>query len=275
MTLAASAALALLFGGVTFGQHGAGGAVTSTVRRGDMITVTTRAADMGLPLAGPAIEQAPYSAQVVMEHAQALADGTHVVRQLRTTRVFRDSEGRTRTERPVMTGPNAPANGPTLIQINDPVAGFRYTLDTQNHVAHRIATASRVLGPAGGEVQSCEASAANGTPANRHVSAKSLGTQTMEGVTVQGCFTTRTVPVGAQGNDRPLVYTSEIWWSPELSVVMLSKNSDPRSGETIMRRTNIVVGEPDAALFHPPADYTIVDDDDSSTITFKVPPAGK
>lgn len=94
----------------------------------------------------------------------------------------------------------------------------------------------------------------------------------MEGVTVEGRRITTTIPVGMQGNDRPLVSTTETWRSPELNMIVLSKNSDPRNGETITRLTNITLGDPDPMLFQPPPDYTIVDDKDSSTITFKAPP---
>ncbi len=102
-------------------------------------------------------------------------------------------------------------------------------------------------------------------------SSESLGTQTMEGVTVEGHRTTTTIPVGVQGNDRPLVSTNETWTSPDLKVTVLMKNSDPRNGENIMRLTNITVGEPDPALFQPPADYTVVDEKGAFTIHFTTP----
>ena len=51
----------------------------------------------------------------------------------------------------------------------------------------------------------------------------------------------------------------EIWRSPELKVTVLSKNSDPRSGESTTRLTNISRAEPDAASFQVPPDYEIID----------------
>src|SRR5260370_25729649 len=61
-------------------------------------------------------------------------------------KVWRDAEGRTRSERPLGMGPNQ-ASMPLIVEITDPVAGFKYTLDTQNKVAHRQAMPSRgVLG---------------------------------------------------------------------------------------------------------------------------------
>jgi len=89
---------------------------------------------MGSPVPG-----APYSVQRVSEHVQVAADGTRFTQSNRQERVYRDSQGRVRTERSIMMGPNAPADVPTVIEIQDPVAGFSYTLDVQNKVAHRVA----------------------------------------------------------------------------------------------------------------------------------------
>jgi hypothetical protein len=86
-----------------------------------------------------------------------------------------------------------------------------------------------------------------------------LGTQIIEGVVTEGERQTQTIPEGEQGNDRPILITTEVWTSPELKMVVLRKSSDPRSGETIMKLTNISRTEPDASLFQPPPDYTIVD----------------
>jgi hypothetical protein len=52
---------------------------------------------------------------------------------------------------------------------------------------------------------------------------------------------------------------NETWYSPELQMVILSKRSDPRFGETTYRVTNIVRSEPDAALFQVPSEYTVID----------------
>jgi hypothetical protein len=41
--------------------------------------------------------------------------------------------------------------------------------------------------------------------------------------------------------------------------LVMTKHSDPRFGETVYRLTNISRTEPDASLFHVPADYKITD----------------
>ena len=47
--------------------------------------------------------------------------------------------------------------------------------------------------------------------------------------------------------------------SPELKTVVLSKNSDPRNGNSTTRLTNITRSEPDSSLFQIPADYEVID----------------
>ena len=86
---------------------------------------------------------------------------------------------------------------------------------------------------------------------------ESLGTQTIEGVQAEGTRVTFTIPAGKIGNERPIVTVNEQWYSPELQAVVMSKNSDPRTGETTYRLTNIVRSEPDPGLFQVPSDYTV------------------
>jgi hypothetical protein len=86
---------------------------------------------------------------------------------------------------------------------------------------------------------------------------ESLGTQLIEGVAAEGTRVTVTIPAGEIGNERPIEIVSERWYSPELQMVVMSKHSDPRSGETTYRLTNINRAEPAKSLFEVPAGFTI------------------
>ena len=76
-------------------------------------------------------KNAPYSAEAVTESVQALADGNRIVTKS-TTRIFRDSEGRTRREQLNPAGTDV-----VTINISDPVAGTTYVLDPATHMAFR------------------------------------------------------------------------------------------------------------------------------------------
>lgn len=81
--------------------------------------------------------------------------------------------------------------------------------------------------------------------------------KTIEGVAVEGRKTTTVIPAGQVGNEQPITITSEEWRSPDLNLLVLTKHSDPRSGESSYRLINIVRAEPDTSLFMVPADYTV------------------
>ena len=52
---------------------------------------------------------------------------------------------------------------------------------------------------------------------------------------------------------------SERWFSPDLKVLLMSRQSDPRFGETTYRLTNLNRAEPSPQLFEIPADFTVID----------------
>jgi membrane-associated protease RseP (regulator of RpoE activity) len=84
-----------------------------------------------------------------------------------------------------------------------------------------------------------------------------LGTQVLDGVRAQGARITTTIPSGQLGNERPIEMVNEAWYSSELQTTVLTKRSDPRTGETVFRLTGISRTEPDHSLFEVPADYSI------------------
>jgi hypothetical protein len=228
---------------------------------------------------GKLIAGAPYSALEVSDNVQTLADGTHITQPSAKTMHYRDSQGRTRIERTFVPPPgvsNTEDTGPSMIEINDPVDGVQYTLTPRDHKARKVSTTPAGIAttvppapPNGtplGSVANSRWYVANGDRAATNdqrqrpeISTESLGTQTIEGVTAEVSRTTVTYPVNFFGNDRPITTVSETWTSPDLKLTVLSKNSDPRSGEHTTRLTNISRAEPDPTLFQVPPDYEIVD----------------
>jgi hypothetical protein len=233
------------------------------------------------------ITGAPYSGERTSEVDQTLADGTHIRNSTVDSKIYRDSEGRTRTERPLFprmrrSEPEGP-EAPILVEINDPVAHARYILDPVNMVAHRQQLPAADPGrPAAGTTDgggvgrpatavsgtALGVSPARGRQIKPETTSEKLGSQVMDGVEVEGTRRTTTWPVGARGNDRPITAVDESWWSPELKVMVLSRRSDPVTGEHTSNLINISRSEPDAALFQPPPDYSVVDEAGDFTITW-------
>jgi hypothetical protein len=243
----------------------------------------------------------PYSAEQVTETVQTLADGTHIRQKQRAQSMYRDSAGRTRTEMPAF-GP-AMNDGAKIVRIVDVVGGYEYTLDDQNKIAHRVmvqvsepmpkrvaasgpgAVPSRVqvfgmLGPVAmsGPVTAMPLPRAvppgtAGDAPRPEMHSEDLGTQMIEGVNARGHRTTQTWPVDSVGNDRPIVVVFENWFSDQLGTTVLTKNDDPRHGETTTALKNVSLAEPDPSLFQPPPGYQIVDENGPFQITVPRPGA--
>jgi hypothetical protein len=215
----------------------------------------------GLGFGDKVVKGAPYSATALTQHVQVLADGTRVVSNS-TGSVYRDSEGRIRREETFSgMGPGGSEGGShQMIAIHDPVSGVHYLLDPTSHTGHKM---SRHSGATAGSEESVKAG--HGHPefgGMHHESASTkepLGTQTIEGILAEGTRTTFTVPAGHSGNDRAINVVEERWFSPELGVVVLSKRTDPRHGETSFQLTNINRGEQARSLFELPSEYTITE----------------
>lgn len=90
-----------------------------------------------------------------------------------------------------------------------------------------------------------------------NVTIDDLGTQVMDGLSVQGKRRTRTIPAAQAGSAKDIQVVTETWYSADLQMVVMSKTSDPRFGDSLYQLTNINRAEPDASLFTVPADYQV------------------
>ena len=86
---------------------------------------------------------------------------------------------------------------------------------------------------------------------------ENLGIKDFNGIPAEGTRTTRTIPAGEEGNDQPLVVINETWRSKELGLTLMTIGEDPRRGRTTIEYEELNRGEPDPALFAPPAGYTV------------------
>jgi hypothetical protein len=218
------------------------------------------------------VKGAPYQAEAVTEVVQTLADGNRIVRKT-SAAVYRDGEGRSRREGHLAAiGPLVGGDGPRSVFLDDPVAGTRYHLDLEERVAYKLPGVPSVAAgersphphPHGAHERFVfkrkigpNAKVVSERPAAGK--SESLGTQVIEGVEAEGTRTRTVIPAGEIGNEREIEIVSERWYSPELQVVVSSRHSDPRLGETSYRLQNISRGEPDKALFEVPAGFKVSD----------------
>ena len=234
------------------------------------------------------VPNAPYQAEAVTESVMTLADGNRIVKKT-TTRVYRDSAGRTRKE---TLGPDGQV---VSVFISDPAGRSSYSIDPASGTATRTAVAYAVAhttgdaagatvshaGVSGGtatwtvtasgdpKVQEQQKSVivtagqggvlkvVEGFNLAKDVVKEELGEQTIEGVLATGTRTTSTIPAGVLDNEQPIRIVSEEWFSQDLQVLVMTKHSDPRVGDTTYRLTNISRTEPAKSLFELPAGISI------------------
>lgn len=260
---------------------------------------TTEEPDFHLPLPPPAgvqartgmamrvetldaapVKGAPFCATVSTEHTQNFADGNRIHTSNDAT-LCRDSEGRTRRDADLDLLGAVPQKSPhKLITIVDPVAGFRYMLDTKDKIARKMPlhpgqpAGSGPMGAPGKLSIENTFVYSQGGPASDHLFVKrlgpptnepepaseSLGDQTIGGVHATGTRVTTTIAAGSMGNEQPIQVTSETWYSQELKATVMTKHADPWAGELKTQFTNVSTSEPDRSLFTVPSDYKVVDE---------------
>jgi hypothetical protein len=155
------------------------------------------------------------------------------------------------------------------VEILDPVAGFRYELNSATMVAvqsrlpkmrSELPAASGTTGPGSAARNAGPREAQLGTVTRGNgamVTTSSNGTATVNGVLATNTQVTEVIPAGAIGNAQPITTTRTTYVSPDLKLPVQIKTVDPRFGTSDMELTNISTGEPSAALFTVPSGYTI------------------
>jgi hypothetical protein len=91
------------------------------------------------PIPTRVVKGAPFSLEATIDMTRTLADGNRISHHS-VVHLYRDSEGRTRREEILANiGPwTAAGTPPTLVTIQDPVAGVDYLLDSEHKIASRV-----------------------------------------------------------------------------------------------------------------------------------------
>jgi hypothetical protein len=277
--------IAVATAGALFAQTKAPDANTFFFVGDDRITTTRFVSGMNV---GPTVTGAPYSAEAVNESVQTLYDGNRIVEKS-TTKQYRDSEGRERREEGssmnaiFITDPVAKTSftlhPDTMTAEKSSVAGgYTYALNgvAGLGIAGTATAAVRVGGvgrggrggpdpsvtpaPAGrgrGAVATPGALTVVLGPQPGSAKVEDLGTKMLEGVQVKGTRSVTSIPAGQIGNDRAIEVVDERWYSPELQLTVMTSHSDPRSGQTTYKLTNIQRIEQVRSLFEVPSNYTV------------------
>jgi hypothetical protein len=223
--------------------------------------------------AGSSASKAPYSGTIKTTFEQKLPDG-NVIRAVIHTRGARDSSGRT-----MMQGAQGCALGEAgqieqrlSVQVADPVAGTSSSwylggrdspkVEQVYHQAAPPPPPAPLQKPSTPEElaqqqKAMQANRARQAELQKNSKTEDLGVKQIHGVLAQGTRITRAIPAGEEGNEKPLVVVIERWESKDLGLILCFMNDDPRRGRTVEEYEELNLGEPDPALFAPPAGYTV------------------
>jgi hypothetical protein len=216
-------------------------------------------------LGGRVVTGAPYTGTEVLTISEKFADGNSV-NTTSTALKARDSQGRTYTSETITPAASTGQAPYTRVTIMDPVAGYRYELNSATMIAVQsrmpkmrpeVAASSAPSGSAARNAPREEQLGTVTRPNGAVVTTSSNGMATVNGVLATHTQVTEVIPAGAIGNAQPITTTRTTYVSPDLKIPVEIKTVDPRFGTSDMELTNISTGEPSAALFTVPSGYTI------------------
>jgi hypothetical protein len=198
------------------------------------------------------VPNAPFTAKVDIISHQILPDGTETIKTT-VNHIARLSSGEIYNERRQFV-PTTFKGEPILLSshIYDPNTRLSTFLNPFTHLAHEMVLKQPPAAPAH--------STPDRAPTNPYLKEEQLGTQSIGTVQLQGIRKTRTIPANMSSTGKEIIITDEYWYSPDLSIYMIIKHNDPRTGEQIVAVSEVDRHEPQAALFAIPANYKVVDE---------------
>lgn len=184
-----------------------------------------------------------YTYDVVTDTTMALAGGNATKSQNKESHAF-DKTGRSRTA--------WTQAGVERIAIADPATQTAYLVCPERKEILRMKGLTTALPP--GALAAAQAPDAASSAASTDLGEKEIG-----GIKVHGSKSEITIPAGAQGNDKPLVHKTEMWFSTDLSMPVYMNLSMPEFGDIVTHVENLKFGDVPASTFALPEGYAIRD----------------
>ena len=199
------------------------------------------------------VPNAPFSATIDILSHETLPDGS-VNTRTTTAHIARSSSGRIYNERRQLV-PTSFKGEPQLLSahIYDPSS----RLSIFYNPFERLARERNVPQPPVAPANSVPAPT---PPNNPYFKQEDIGTQPLDGLTLKGIRKTQIIPANMSSTGKEIAIVDEYWYSPDLSIYMIIKHNDPRTGEQLVAVSNVERHEPAASVFAIPANYKIVDE---------------
>jgi hypothetical protein len=200
------------------------------------------------------VANSPFSASVDILTHEKLPDGTERIRTS-SNHIARSASGRIYNERRMLVPVTFKGQSPLLgAHTYDPGNHLSVMLEPRTHLAKQV-----ILAHPAPVIPGYAPLKVNSNPGPNRTE-EEIGSQIFQGFTLQGIRKTLTIAAAASDTGKPLVVTDEYWFSPELSIYMIIKHNDPRTGEQLVTVSKVERTEPDPAIFAIPATFKVVDE---------------
>jgi hypothetical protein len=204
--------------------------------------------------AGDRVLKAPYSAQRRFTSLEKLADGITTRTETRGSEA-RDSLGRKYSEGERLwtyeDNGKSVLKSEMLYRIDDPVSNTQTNWNSSSKEVKVIHWPKSAIDATAGIRRGAFLADVPGE------GVENLGVRTIQGVVAKGRRSTYKITEGHHQIGRTLSVVHETWYCPELKIIVLETNDDPRSGTWRNELVNILRGDPTVAKYHPPTDYVV------------------
>jgi uncharacterized protein YecT (DUF1311 family) len=198
----------------------------------------------------PLVTGAPFHAKIPVQIHRQLPDGT-IVDQKYYSLAARDSDGRAYREARDLVPADSDREPPIIsTRIYDPKTPLVTTCTPDQRICRQM-----TFDPTQHPVDEPTGPSSDGKSV---LTREDLGKKTIDGLECTGTRETRTFNAGAFGNDKPVVVTKEIWYSPQLQFNLAVTRIDPRNGTQKLEVTDLKLGDPGKEWFAIPDGYRMV-----------------
>jgi hypothetical protein len=205
----------------------------------------------------PAITGQPFRAEVNARKTKTKPDGKQVTYESHGI-VARDSEGRVLQERlpsPRVVLSDGVTSTTLSARVTDPGAKLEFRWDDITRMVFKMRPLEHQIRTTPEPLDACEREEGKTRtyPDGTTQRIESLGERSIQGIPTRGCRVYALIP--AQPNVQSRTIVDDSWSSTEMGMSLLLVHHDPSGEDETIQLNNLVPGEPDSALFQPPADY--------------------
>ncbi len=211
----------------------------------------------------PAVTGRPFHAEVNTRKVETKADGKQITYESHGI-LARDSAGRVLQEG--LPSPKvAVFGGATFMtlsaKVTDPTTKLEFRWDEMTKMVLKMRPLPHQIRAIAEPLDACEREQdrARSYPNGTTQRSESLGERTIQGILTRGCRVYTFIPAQPNVNGPPRTMIDDSWSSTDLGMSLLRVHHDPSGEDETVQLDNVLLGEPDSAMFQPPADYKVRD----------------